>query len=325
MAAAKPKFDASQQLATQLSTSAQREAQMAVAHLVAQEYDRFYIHAGAAIELATKAGLARLNVLLLLDGKHFDKGYETVLQGNLSPTSDLFTVGAAEGLKRLKRLAGTGPEALPPDIEALAEKIHRPRNTLIHTGQMHEVGHRSHSEAGTAFLTVLLALHRRARPTGTTHPNFDLFGSNFNEFVQARLDAAASEDEIATKRKLSHARERLKNLDPTQRETLVDAADRQAEKAEDTYEAREDGLDQVFVRCPACKSNGCIVGELFDDGEPDFDHGEICGWCPLVVVLAQEFSCPVCRLELVASEFKVVDLPVAPTHPTASQTDLADW
>ena len=300
-------------LVVQLGAAAIREADRAVDHFANEMYPDFYVHAGAALELALKAALARMNPLLLAPnvGDWFSSAPPLVSGAALTPGQATKTVGGVDAANRLWRL---DERRVSKSLVGWVKSVLDARNDVVHAGLCRPNTDSEHRAVGADFFRALLHLNELANPN-LTQPNYTLFGHHAN-LVRATVTKNIDEASFRVSQLVSNAKRKVIDMSADHLAAAVVGGEIQVRSRLD--------LGSVEVTCPACGNAALGTGDLFDNGFADQEDGEDY-WVPAPMVGLQQVRCFVCDLTLVDDEIGLAGLSRAVDHPTATPEDLVDY
>ncbi|MCX5426167.1 hypothetical protein [Streptomyces sp. NBC_00078] len=259
-----------------LFSGAQRFARSAMDAHANDDEEIFLLHAGVSIERLAKAVLADREPFLLMEMKGSD---DVLFQfAGLEEVTKIRTVGAAQAIKRLKRI-GVLPQADDPELDELIEL----RNGVAHL----IVAHDESFDALTVFARTTSALladswHKRS---GREYwgPHYDL--------VQLTLSDALEKASRDFGRLVEKARyrfqERFKGLPYAAQKAYVET------KSVWKVGIGPNGRSVLLPReCPACRQCGALITGppvMVQKGKP-------------AEALPLQFVCRVCGVELKTPE-----------------------
>jgi hypothetical protein len=231
----------------------------------------FLLHAGVSIERLAKAVLAKRSPFFLMEMKGSD---DALFQfAGLEQATKIRTIGAAQAIKRLKRL-GVLPQAPDPDLDELIEL----RNGVAHLIPTHD--------GSFDGLTVFVRTTKTLLSALGDHGAKWYWGPH-HRLAQVTLDEATEKATRRVRQLVEQARyrltERTRGLPPAAQEAYVEA--RSIRTAEIGTNVRSVLLPH---KCPACRHHGALV-----TGPPVLIRQDRPG-----EAIPHAFMCRVCGLRL---------------------------
>lgn len=230
----------------------------------------FLLHAGVSVERLAKAVLAKKNPFLLMEMKGSD---DILFQfAGLEEPAKIRTIGAAQAIKRLKRL-GVLPQAPDPDLDELIEL----RNGVAHLVPTHD----GSFDGLTVFVKATKTLLKAWGSYGLQRywgPHYRLAKLTLSEAVE---NATRHYRQLLEQARYRFA-ERTKDLPPPARDAYVKA---RSASVDIWYKPRAVSMP---YQCPACRFHGSLTmgaPVLIQQGKP----GE---------AFPVTFACKVCDLRL---------------------------
>lgn len=256
-----------------------------------------------AVELLGKAALWRLNPVLLVPLETRQEAALVDLATDPSLESpSLRTIGLRVALGRLTRVHGD----LPVPIKRQDRLVHC-RNGSLHVGTLPVSGDNGAEVTARQVLADSLALcevflSRLERSTS------DFYGDRLG-VAQDILREQRSDIEHRVARRVSQARERCEAWrDHVDDEGvwLTSVGELEA-AAPDTIRPEDFGLEMgaVTYKCPACDSDGRLLGRIDVDGDVDVEGGPdgpeyYSFW--RIHFYPRAFACNVCKLSLLSAQ-----------------------
>ncbi|MFF4819966.1 hypothetical protein ACFY2K_35940 [Kitasatospora sp. NPDC001309] len=239
----------------------------------AESYDFAVHHAGIAAEHLLKAYLTSLHPALIVDARDFDSLLHATGHGAHTsiPASRAKTIGLVEAHARVHKILRN---QIPINKQAL-EPVANARNGVAHSG-VHESG-----EVQTVFTTCL----RLIDPLLTELKiDPDTFWGSYRPLHDRLIEERVRATRIRLEGKLARARavfeQRYGHLEPKEREVVLATITRQ-------YGVL--AMDHSLLKpCPACGSDGWLVGSLHLDDRPE----------TVVLFTPYIFECSACGLEV---------------------------
>ncbi|MFJ5050453.1 hypothetical protein [Streptomyces sp. NPDC088719] len=266
-----------------------------------ESHDLAVHHAGRAAEHLLKAYLASLHPALIVEAKDFDSMLHATGHTALAsfPLSRARTIGLVEAHSRVEKvLRGT----LPIGKKAL-EPVASARNGVAHIG-IHDV-----AEVQTVFTTCLrlidpLLTELKVDPDAYWGSYQSLHDRLIEERVRAariQLESRLAKSRVVFAQRYGHLRQ----------------ADREVVLATITQHARAYMEHNVQRTCPACESDGWLIGDTYLDAAKN---------PPVVVFTPHIFTCSACDLEVEHEEFwELGDLSDEVELDDSPEDFYADW
>jgi hypothetical protein len=253
-----------------------------------RDLEEYQLWASLALELLGKAALAQKHPCLVADPNHTDSMF---VAAGISITTDVKTIGAKTVFERLKSLVGPFDEPVRKFCQSISER----RNSELHSGDL-------------PFKTMQLEAWE-AQFWYACSLILSSFGSSFevwigsaeaetpNRIVQAKRHATFA----LVMSKIEEAKARFFAMSQKDREAAIfDAQNRPPSSYSSFFDyLNEHEWPQV---CPACKSGGLLAGDRFHEEVTENDIGHSLWESVERTYGANEFLCPVCRLQLSGSE-----------------------
>lgn len=274
-------------LARRLYESGCRFMRVALAAHSNGDHELFAMHAAIAVEHLTKARLAAVNPMLLLDFKGQAPSADVLLwvaddtRHDEPVPAGLRTIGGDRALELLRK-------QVPLDrfSEAL-KRLRGQRNGLSHMGEadltdladdlpmvVGAAAALAEGLIGSYPSTELFGVHTGFAETQLAQWNHDEDREYFGRFEQAQQRLLEKYPDVATNREL--------------RAMLAGAVERQ-------FVAKRSSFDEQLAPCPVCTLPAFLYGRL----EPDFDKdGSLLNAYPTGVYHPSRLDCPTCNLVL---------------------------
>ena len=264
-------------LRVRLGKAARHHANAALDCYEPSDCSGFYLHAGAAIELALKARLLEHGLFAIAPRDR--DWFEIAMKLRTDPdSSKVQTVGGRDAITRLIALEPKAHEHL----DALVGETIERWNQVKHLGLADDPGDevfRAHTASFLRVVNVLLNIEAA-----------DFWGSRQElvaELVAEEQDAVAlrvAERKVASRRRIDqlggYAVEQLVESDS---HSIAHALDEMAEH-------------YVPYECPVCASPAMVRGTTIDAGDVEVEHddGVIERWVPHAVLIVDAFECEIC-------------------------------
>ena len=240
--------------------SARRFADRAFASHEQSDWDGFVVCASTAIELLTKAVLAKVNLLLIASERSDERLMELARSNpRKGVPASVRTISAEVALRRAK-LIGVRFDRYEKDLKALREA----RNSIVHSGSSSPLEDSAHSF--DAWIRSMVALARHA-----AYPMSLVFGSNA-ELVEVQMKAYADQLEALSAQRIAAARRRWKD-------ERVGFTSMAIERRREAIHSQLVGVNRAdpsvqWIECPVCTLPAQVFGELEAEADWDYADGE---------------------------------------------------
>lgn len=270
--------------AEQLKISSQKwmTAALAAFSQGPESYDFAVHHAGIAAEHLLKAYLATLHPALIVEARHFDSLLHATGHGAHAsiPAIQAKTIGLVEAHGRVLQILR---KQIPISKQAL-EPVANARNGVAHSG-VHDV-----AEVQTVFTTCLRLIDPLLADLKIAP---DIYWGSYMPLHDRLIEERVRAARIRLESELAKARAVFE-----QRYGHLASKDREIVLATVTQHTNIYINHSQHRPCPACGSNGWLIGDTHTDETPNG---------PVVVFTPYIFACSACDLEVEDEVFDELD------------------
>ncbi len=289
--------------------AAAHHARRALADYQQHSHPDFYLQAGVALELAIKARLVGdFGVHMIApDGKGWFETAQLIardIDGKSGKRPR--TVDAVDALRRLQKLEPGLPDVFGANVEATLDR----RNVGVHAGHAAPPSPDEFLGHAAAFVRAVGAL-LRVPP--------EQFWGNLAGLADELVAEEVNAVRVRVASALATARATAQMIPPDLLDVMTTAADEALDEC---------GPDVVGVQCPACGSLARGEGQLIDEGDAESDYEDgiaVWNWVPDLYIMVENFSCPICHLEISGDqELLAAKIPLKVHTDRASPMDVFD-
>ena len=262
------------------------------------DLDQYQLWASLAIELLGKAALSAIHPSLIVDPNHYQSLFAA---SGINLSSDIKTIKATTLFNRLARLS---PE-FDKNVRKFCDAISQRRNAELHSGETPFQAMRLEAWERQYWYAAQLVL------TMSESSLDEWLGADQAKAPKQIVEQAREATKASVRLRIEYAARDFKEQNKSEREqALTTAKSKSATDYASLFLLVGDA--EWEAKCPACEGKAFMTGMQYEEVLLDTTYDEEGLWETVErTFVAEEFCCPVCKLQLISeAEIKAADLVV---------------